>query len=304
MNSLIKDETKTIETIINVLPAAFREYLSFLNMDGLEEIRLRVKKNAILYFGPDKGELVTDYIIEQRDLQEALEYITGFSLYAFEDDMREGFITIKGGHRVGIAGKIVREDGKIKTITNISSINIRVSHQVYGCADKVMKHLVNEDKVMNTLIISPPGAGKTTLLRDVLRQLSDTYMQRVSIVDERSEIASCYKGIPQNNVGQRTDVYDCCPKTEGMMLMIRAMAPQVVAVDEVGSATDMKAIEEAMACGCKVVATMHGDTLEDITGKGFMYECLSNELFDRFVFIRRGQGRHIEIYDNKLCKVS
>ena len=304
MNSLMKEDIKTIETITNVLPTAFREYLSFVNMEGVEEIRLRVKRNAILYFGPDKGELVTDYIIEQRDLQEALEYITGFSMYAYEDDMREGFITIKGGHRVGIAGKIIREDGCIKTISNISSINIRVSHQVFGCADRLMNHLIKEDKVMNTLIISPPGAGKTTLLRDVLRQLSDTYMQRVSIVDERSEIASCYKGIPQNNVGVRTDVYDCCPKTEGMMLMIRAMAPQVVAVDEVGSVSDMKAIQEAMACGCKVVATMHGDTIEDVLAKEFMDECIANKLFDRFVFIKRGQGRGIEIYNNVLSRVS
>ncbi len=304
MNSIIKDDNKSIETITNVLPAAFREYLSFVNMDGVEEIRLRVKRNAILYFGPDKGELVTDYIIEQRDLQEALEYITCFSLYAYEDDIREGFITIKGGHRVGIAGKIVREEGKIKTISNISSINIRVSHQVYGCADAVMNYLVNKDKVMNTLIISPPGVGKTTLLRDVLRQLSDTYMQRISIVDERSEIASCYKGVPQNNVGIRTDVYDCCKKTEGMMLMIRAMSPQVVAVDEVGNVNDMKAIQEAMACGCKVVATMHGDSLLDVTAKKFMEECIENKLFDRFVFIKRGQGRYIEVYDNEMCKVS
>ncbi len=304
MNSLMKEDIKTIETITNVLPTAFREYLSFVNMEGVEEIRLRVKRNAILYFGPDKGELVTDYIIEQRDLQEALEYITGFSMYAYEDDIREGFITIKGGHRVGIAGKIIREDGRIKTISNISSINIRVSHQIFGCADKLMNHLVSENRVMNTLIISPPGAGKTTLLRDVLRQLSDTYMQRVSIVDERSEIASCYKGIPQNNVGVRTDVYDCCPKTEGMMLMIRAMAPQVVAVDEVGSISDMKAIQEAMACGCKVVATMHGDTVEDVVAKGFMDECIANKLFDRFVFIKRGQGRGIEIYNNVLSRVS
>lgn len=304
MNCIIKDDMKILETIVNVLPASFREYLSFVNMDGVEEIRLRVKRNAILYFGPDKGELVTDYIIEQQDLQEALEYITHFSLYAYEDDIREGFITIKGGHRVGIAGKIVREDGKIKTISNISSINIRVSHQVLGCADKLMSYIVRGDNVMNTLIISPPGAGKTTLLRDVLRQLSDTYMKRISIVDERSEIASCYKGIPQNNVGIRTDVYDCCPKTEGIMLMIRAMAPEVVAVDEVGSGDDMKAIQDAMACGCKVVATMHGDTVDDVVTKSFMDNCITNKLFDRFVFIKRGQGQEIEVYDNVMRKVS
>lgn len=292
------------DTIINVLPTAFRENLSYVNMDGVEEIRLRVERNAILYFGPDKGELVTDYIIRQKDLQEALEYITSFSLYAYEADIREGFITIKGGHRVGVAGKIVREAGKIKTISNISSINIRVSHQVYGCGDELMPYLIDEDKVMNTLIISPPGAGKTTLLRDVLRQLSDTYMQKISIVDERSEIASCYKGIPQNNVGIRTDVYDCCPKTEGIMLMIRAMSPQVVAVDEVGGSRDMEAIQEATGCGCKVVATIHGDTVEDIATKSYMEKCLREKLFKRFVFIKRGQDRLMEIFDENLCKIS
>ena len=299
-----KNNNMADNTIINILPTAFREYISFVNMDGVEEIRLRVGRNAILYFGPEKGELVTDYTINQRDLQEALEYITGFSLYAYEDDIREGFITIKGGHRVGIAGKIVREEGRIKTISNISSINIRVSHQVYGCGDKLMSYLVNKDKVFNTLIISPPGAGKTTLLRDVLRQLSDTYMQKVSLVDERSEIASCYKGIPQNNVGMRTDVYDCCPKTEGIMLMIRAMSPQVVAVDELGNALDMKAIEEATGCGCKVIATIHGDTVEDIAGKSYMESCIRDKLFKRYVFIKSGQGREVEVFDENLCRIS
>ena len=291
------------DTIINVLPTAFRDYLGFVNMDDVEEIRLRVERNAILYFGPDKGELVTDYVIKQKDLMEALEYITGFSLYAFEDDIREGFITIKGGHRVGIAGKIVREDGRIKTISNISSINIRVSHQVCGCGDELIPYLVKGDKVMNTLIISPPGAGKTTLLRDVLRQLSDKYMQKISVVDERSEIASCYKGVPQNNVGIRTDVYDCCPKTEGIMLMIRAMSPNIVAVDEVGNGKDMKAIQEATGCGCKVIATIHGDTVEDVVRKSYMEECLRDKLFKRYVFIKRGQGRRIEVFDENLCRV-
>lgn len=304
MKDRIINSKENNDTIINVLPTAFRENLSYVNMDGVEEIRLRVERNAILYFGPDKGELVTDYIIRQKDLQEALEYITSFSLYAYEEDIREGFITIKGGHRVGVAGKIVREAGKIKTISNISSINIRVSHQVYGCGDELMPYLIDEDKVMNTLIISPPGAGKTTLLRDVLRQLSDTYMQKISIVDERSEIASCYKGVPQNNVGIRTDVYDCCPKTEGIMLMIRAMSPQVVAVDEVGGSRDMEAIQEATGCGCKIVATIHGDTVDDIATKSYMQECLREKLFKRFVFIKRGQDRLMEIFDENLCKIS
>lgn len=286
--------------IINILPAGFRKYLDIINMDGVEEIRLRAGRNAILYFGTRKGELVTDYIVQAEDIKEALEYISTFSLYAFEEDIKEGFITIRGGHRVGLAGKVVKENGKVKTISNISSINIRVSHQVLGCSDPVMEHIVSEDSVSNTLIISPPGAGKTTLLRDMLRQLSDVYKKKVALVDERSEIASCYKGVPQNDVGMRTDVYDCCPKTEGMMLMIRAMSPHVVAVDEIGGLKDMEAIKEALSCGCKVIATAHGDSLPDIRTKEYMKESIRDRLFTRYIFIRNNQNRTLEIYNEKL----
>lgn len=286
--------------IINILPAGFRKYLDIINMNGVEEIRLRAGRNAILYFGTRKGELVTDYIVQAEDIKESLEYISTFSLYAFEEDIKEGFITIRGGHRVGLAGKVVKENGKVKTISNISSINIRVSHQVLGCGDSVMEHIVSEDSVSNTLIISPPGAGKTTLLRDMLRQLSDVYKKKVALVDERSEIASCYKGVPQNDVGMRTDVYDCCPKTEGMMLMIRAMSPHVVAVDEIGGLKDMAAIKEALSCGCKVIATAHGESLQDIRTKEYMKESIRDRLFTRYIFIRNNQDRTLEIYNEKL----
>ena len=166
-----------------------------------------------------------------------------------------------------------------------------------------MPYIVVGGRVMNTLIVSPPGVGKTTLLRDVIRQLSDVYMQKISIVDERSEIASCYKGIPQNNVGIRSDVYDCCPKTEGIMLMIRAMSPQIVAVDEVGSEADMKAIYDATNCGCRIMATIHGDTMEDVVGKGYMDYYLKEKLFNRYVFIKSGQDRALQIYDENLCEI-
>lgn len=293
-------------TIINVLPMGFRKYLDIINMEGVEEIRLRAEKNAILYFGMKKGEFVTDYIVSSEDIKETLEYISTFSLYAYEEDIREGFITIKGGHRVGLAGKVVRENGKIKTISNISSINIRVSHQIYNCSASVMPYIASTDdgNVKNTLIISPPGAGKTTLLRDMLRQLSDVYKKKVALVDERSEIASCYKGVPQNDVGMRTDVYDCCPKTEGMMLMIRVMSPQVVAVDEIGGSCDMEAIKEALSCGCKVIATVHGEEIEDVINKSYMDECVRDRLFQRYIFIRNNTDREFEIYDETLSRVS
>ena len=290
-------------TIINVLPKNFRKYLDIINMDGVEEIRLRTGKNAILYFGTSKGELVTDYVVTGDDIKETLEYISTFSLYAYEEDIKEGFITIKGGHRVGLAGKIVKENGKIKSISNISSINIRVSHQIYGCSQVVMPHIVQEDTVHNTIIISPPGAGKTTLLRDILRQLSDIYKKKVALVDERSEIASCYKGVPQNDIGMRTDVYDCCPKRDGLMLMIRVMSPQVVAVDEIGGTGDMQAIREASSCGCNIITTIHGETVEDVLSKSYMEDCIRDRLFKRYIFIKNGDSREFEIYDEALCRV-
>ncbi|MBQ6814293.1 MAG: stage III sporulation protein AA [Lachnospiraceae bacterium] len=285
------------KSIVDVLPVGFRKYLSIINIDGVEEIRLRADKNAILYFGGNEGELVTDYIVSLDDIKETLSYISMFSLYAYEDDIKEGFITIKGGHRVGLAGKIVRENGRIKTIGNISSINIRVSHEVKGCSRCVLPSITEDNKIFNTLIISPPGAGKTTLLRDVVRELSDTYKRKVSLVDERSEIAACYMGVPQNDVGIRTDVYDDCKKTEGLMLMIRAMSPQVVAVDEIGGLDDINSLIDASRCGCNIVATIHGDSIEDVMGKSFMSILDKDRLFSRFIVLSNDSARRISVYD-------
>lgn len=286
------------DLILNILPVGLREYMNAVNMEGLEEIRLRANKNVILDFGKMKGQFVTDYIVSSGQIMEALEYISTFSLYAYEDDIRQGFITIKGGHRVGIAGKVVLENGRIRTISNISSINIRISHQVIGCGINAMNYIQNGESIHNTLIISPPGAGKTTLLRDVLRLISDELKLKVSIVDERSEIASCYKGIPGNDVGIRADIYDCCPKVEGIMLMIRAMSPQVLAVDEVGGIDDIKALIRAVHAGVKLVATVHGQGICDIQDELKIFEryiCLDNSI---------GTGRIMTIYDENFLTIS
>ncbi len=292
------------ETIVNILPTGLRAYLArssdahsrlkyseYDQYRDVEEIRLRAGRPVILYMGRSAGELQTDYTVSARELQEALEYITGFSIYAYESEIKEGFITIKGGHRVGVAGKVICQGDGITTISPISSINIRVSRQVIGCADKVMPHIVNGDKYYNTLIISPPGAGKTTLLRDIVRQLSDIYKFKVSIVDERSEIASSYKGVPQNDVGIRSDVYDCCHKSDGVMLMIRAMSPQIVAVDELGGEADMRAMEEASRCGCRILATAHGDAVD--------HKLLDESIFDRYIVIESDRFRTMQVYDRQ-----
>lgn len=295
-----------MEIIENILPIGLRSYIReqavMLNnkedmYSGVEEIRLRAGKPVIFHRGCDLGQWETEYIVSIRDLEESMEYITGFSLYAYESEVKEGYVTIRGGHRVGIAGKVITVDGRITTISPISSINIRVSHQVIGCARAVMSYVMDEDKYCNTLIVSPPGAGKTTLLRDMIRLLSDEYKLKVSVVDERSEIASCYKGVTQCDVGIRSDIYDCCHKKDGVMLMIRAMSPQIVAVDELGGVGDMEAMYEAIRCGCKVLATAHGQSVKDVWER--LGKDLCDGVFERYIVLSSDGVRRMAVYDRR-----
>lgn len=234
-----------------------------------------------------------------------MEYIGNYSLYAFEDEIRQGFITIQGGHRVGIAGKTVIEAEHVKNIKHISFINIRLSHQVKGCADKIIPYITMQEHVFHTLIISPPRCGKTTLLRDIIRQLSDGNKSRsgmtVGVVDERSEIGACYMGVPQNDLGIRTDILDCCPKADGMLMLIRSMSPEVIAVDEIGQREDLDAIEYVINCGCRLVATVHGSCIDDVKQKPVLGRMVKEKMFERYIILnnRVGIGNVEEIYDDR-----
>lgn len=307
------------DELLKIFSIKLRTILSKVNLDydSLQEIRLRVNAPLLIvydnreFFITSESELTNGlkdaYIITKNEIRETMEYISNFSLYAFEEELKQGFITITGGHRVGIIGKVVLEDNKIKSMKHISFINIRLSHQVKGCADKVLPYITGEkeNECYHTLIISPPRCGKTTLLRDVIRQLSDGSENRpgmtVGVVDERSEIGACYMGVPQNELGIRTDVLDCCPKAKGMLMLIRSMSPRVIAVDEVGSIEDINAIEYVMNCGCKLIATVHGNSIEDIKNKPILGKLVEERMFERYVLLNNhgGVGHLAEIYDEK-----
>lgn len=268
---------------------------------GIQEIRMRVQAPLfIIYHGieyavTEQGKLTKEiekaYRITKQDIKEALELISSYSMYAYEEELRQGYITIIGGHRIGMAGKIIMNDRNIKTMRYISFLNIRLSHEVKGCATELLPHLVDgKNGIHHTLILSPPRCGKTTLLRDIIRQLSNGSDEwngvTVGVVDERSEIGACYLGEPQNDLGMRTDVLDGCPKAQGMMMLIRTMSPQVIAVDEIGSKEELEAMEYAVNCGCRLIATVHGNSFQDLLGKPILRNMVKEHIFERIVLLK------------------
>lgn len=281
--------------IIRVLSESVQKIIEQERMDfsELQEIRLRIGQPVTMLYQNEELILPTMYSEKKRlgkqEMKETIEHISNYSLYAYEHELKQGFITIEGGHRVGMAGQVIMEGGKIKNMKYISSINIRVSHEVLDCANKIFPYITYNKQMYHTLIISPPRCGKTTLLRDVIRQISDGNRWikgcTVGVVDERSELGGCYLGVIQNNLGMRTDILDRCPKADGMIMLIRSMAPQVVAVDEIGAKEDVHAIEYAMHCGCKMLATAHGDSMEEICKKPIFEKLIREKRFERYVIL-------------------
>ncbi len=289
----IKDE------IIFLGGGRIKDVLSLIkdcDFDMFEEIRFRaekpafITKNGVEYVLSENGELLEHFknafIPSSEDINIFVNVLSGYSLYAFEEEIKNGYITVEGGHRVGISGKAIVENGQVLAINNFYSINIRISHEIKGCAKNIVPFILNDKKVINTIIVSPPGVGKTTLLRDIIRILSKSG-KNISVADERGEIAGSWQGITHNDIGPRTDVMDSCPKKEGMLTLLRSMSPEVIAVDELGREDDIKALDTILSAGVSVICTVHGKNAYDAFRRIGIEKNSHKEYFGVFIELKR-----------------
>ncbi|MGI6093317.1 MAG: stage III sporulation protein AA [Veillonellaceae bacterium] len=270
------------------------------HLAAVTEIRLRINKPLMLIVGSEDymisstgslvGETRNAYFCTNDDISRTFQLISKNSIYALEQELKMGFLTARGGHRIGLTGQAIIVDGQLKAIKNINSLNIRLAREVKGCSCLVLPHIVkNGKRVLSTLIISPPRCGKTTILRDIIRNLSTRSSAfvgvQVGVVDERSEIAASLNGISTVDLGDRVDVLDGCPKSEGMLILIRSMSPQVIATDELGREEDAYAVREALNAGISVIATIHGRSVAEVMERPYVGQLIKAKYFERYIIL-------------------
>lgn len=291
-----------METIFAYLPKSLQGPLHderFLQMfEDIEEIRIRVDRP--IEITANRTTHYVPYIVTMQDAEQLLEKLGNHSFYTLDEELKRGYITIRGGHRVGLAGRVILENGRVKGIRDVSSFNIRIAREKIGVADPFIP-LLYDTRWHHTMIIGPPQSGKTTFLRDLARIISSGDKRRnippykVGIVDERSEIAGCVKGVPQLTFGTRIDVLDACPKAEGMMMLIRSMSPDVLVVDEIGRKEDTEAILEAVHAGIRLIMTTHGETTEELKQRPTLRPIFEQNIFTRFIELSRKNSPVINV---------
>lgn len=246
-----------------------------------EEIRLRVGQPMSILL--PEGELSTGALVEPDDLETLCDIAAEFSRYAASETLKEGYLTVKGGYRVGLCGAAVMKDGNNTNLKYFSSAAVRIGRERKGISKDLAPRLFRNGRFESALLLSPPGGGKTTLLRDLIRQLSsgaDGYGPlRVALIDERGEIAASVRGQAQMDVGPHTDILDACPKALGVPILLRAMNPQVIAMDELTTAEDLQAASMAAGCGVGLLATVHASNVGELYEKPLYRELLSRRIF-------------------------
>lgn len=281
--------------------------------DLIQEIRLRNMKPLVVetlkgcFFVSEKGKISCDikdtYNVKPDDIRAVFHIICENSVYAYLEDIKQGFITLKGGHRIGFTGKAVCNRGKIESLKDISSINIRIAREYKNCSKDFIKYIIDDNKIKSTLFVSPPMCGKTTIIRDVARELSNRGF-KVGIADDRGEIAAMYKGIPQNDVGIHTDVIENAPKKEAISMMLRTMSPKVIISDEISNMDDSGAVMQCFGTGVKVMGSAHGNFLEDVVDKSFLKPLIGRGGFENIIVLSMdGEDDNIRI-NGKLFDVS
>lgn len=292
----MKYNSQAYRKAAQVLPLSLRGAALALPEDKqgrAEELRLRVGRPMTAVFPQGELPLGTNPVTG-RELEQMLELASRASVHTVADQLRRGYLTVEGGHRVGLCGTSVLRDGQIHGLGRLSSAAIRVARQVTGAAAPVERELLDtEGKLCSTLILAPPGAGKTTLLRDLIRMTSQgegMAPQRVAVADERGEVAALWNGVPQLDVGERTDVLEGCPKAQALMMLLRAMNPQVLAADEITAPEDVAALISAAGCGVKLLATAHGSGREDLSRRPLYRQLMEARVFERLLLIRTEKG--------------
>ena len=288
---------KRIKAILNLLPGRIARAFERMDMSSMpEEIRLRAGRPPQIVAA--KGEeLLSEAVFSAAEAKELLEKLCCHSVYAMEEELKKGFVTLEGGIRVGVSGRPVVREGRVIRLTSVSCFNIRITREALGCAEGVMGMLLEEGRPVSCLIAAPPGGGKTTLLRDIARCLSDgigSHAFKVALADERGELAGCVNGVPSFCIGARTDVMEFAPKAEAIPMLVRTMSPDVIITDEIGDPRDAEAVSEASRCGAAVIASAHASSYSELKERRALSSLLGSGAFRRILLLKRsGSVLHV-----------